>query len=57
MCDQGEKQGFFMNVGAELEYYLFRDDKTPEPLDEVGYFDLTPSHSAMPRPSPCPTPS
>ena len=43
---RAEKQGFFMNVGAELEYYLFQDDKTPEPLDEVGYFDLTPSDSA-----------
>ncbi|MCK9247787.1 MAG: glutamine synthetase family protein [Solirubrobacteraceae bacterium] len=29
------------NVGPELEYYLFRDARTPEPLDEGGYFDLT----------------
>jgi glutamine synthetase len=28
-------------VGPELEYYLFRDDRSPEPLDEGGYFDLT----------------
>jgi glutamine synthetase len=28
-------------VGAELEYYLFRDRRSPEPLDEGGYFDLT----------------
>src|SRR6201991_2844685 len=29
------------NVGPELEYYLFRDNHSTEPLDEGGYFDLT----------------
>ena len=29
------------NVGPELEYFLFRDAKGTEPLDEGGYFDLT----------------
>src|SRR6476619_7602521 len=29
------------NVGPELEYFLFRDDKTTEPLDEGGYFAMT----------------
>ena len=28
-------------VGPELEYFYFRDAKTPEPLDQGGYFDLT----------------
>src|ERR1700755_1568152 len=28
-------------VGPELEYYLFRDSRSTEPLDEGGYFDLT----------------
>jgi len=28
-------------VGPELEYFYFRDPKTPEPLDQGGYFDLT----------------
>src|ERR687892_598281 len=28
-------------VGPELEYFLFRDSKTTEVLDEGGYFDLT----------------
>src|SRR5690349_6838721 len=28
-------------VGLELEYYLFRDTQSVEPLDEGGYFDLT----------------
>ena len=28
-------------VGPELEYFLFRDSKSTEVLDEGGYFDLT----------------
>src|SRR3954466_13517618 len=28
-------------VGAEPEYFLFKDRHTPAPLDEGGYFDLT----------------
>jgi glutamine synthetase len=29
------------NVGPELEYFLFKDDKETEPLDEGGYFAMT----------------
>ena len=29
------------NVGPELEYFLFEDDKGTEPLDEGGYFAMT----------------
>ncbi len=29
------------NVGPELEYYLFKDSRDTEVLDEGGYFDLT----------------
>src|SRR5256886_7803778 len=29
------------NVGPELEYFLFRDDKSTETLDEGGYFAMT----------------
>src|SRR5438309_328094 len=29
------------NVGPELEFFLFRDDKGTEVLDRGGYFDLT----------------
>src|SRR3974377_286948 len=29
------------NVGPELEYFLFRDARSTEVLDEGGYFDLT----------------
>jgi glutamine synthetase len=34
--------GFEMfEVGVEPEYFLFRDRRSTEPLDEGGYFDLT----------------
>src|SRR3712207_3163781 len=29
------------DVGVEPEYFLFRDRRSTEPLDEGGYFDLT----------------
>lgn len=34
--------GFTYYVGPELEYFYFKDSKTPEPLDAGGYFDLIP---------------
>ena len=40
MFRKAEKAGYLLNVGAELEYYYFPDEHTPEPLDNVGYFDL-----------------
>ncbi|MFR2950631.1 MAG: glutamine synthetase beta-grasp domain-containing protein [Collinsella intestinalis] len=46
MFYRAEKLGYIMNVGAELEFYYFPDERTPEPLDAVGYFDLSPSDSA-----------
>ena len=46
MFYKAEKLGYIMNVGGELEFYYFPNETTPEPLDEVGYFDLTPSDSA-----------
>ncbi len=37
-----EEMGFdTFNVGPELEYFLFRDDKGTETLDEGGYFAMT----------------
>ncbi len=33
-------------MGPELEYFYFPDEHTPEPLDNAGYFDLSPSDSA-----------
>src|ERR1051325_1840702 len=39
---RAEAMGFdHFYVGPELEYFLFRDNKGTEVLDEGGYFDLT----------------
>lgn len=46
MFRKAEKAGYLLNVGAELEYYYFPDEHTPEPLDYVGYFDLSVSDAA-----------
>lgn len=46
MFRKAEKAGYLLNLGAELEYYYFPDEHTPEPLDNVGYFDLSVSDAA-----------
>lgn len=46
MFYKAEKAGYLLNVGAELEYCYFPDEHTPEPLDNVGYFDLSVSDAA-----------
>lgn len=46
MFRKAEKAGYLLNVGAELEYYYFPDEHTPEPLDNVGYFDLSVNDAA-----------
>jgi glutamine synthetase len=38
--------GYTFNVGPELEYFYFRDSDGTEPLDQGGYFDLTPRDAA-----------
>jgi glutamine synthetase len=39
---RAEEMGFdAFNVGPELEFFLFRDDKGTDVLDRGGYFDLT----------------
>ena len=41
-CSARTGLGFeLFDVGVEPEYFLFRDNKNAEPLDEGGYFDLT----------------
>src|SRR3989338_5694508 len=40
------KRGFTYYVGPELEYFYFKDAKSPEPLDQGGYFDLIPPDTA-----------
>src|SRR3954454_23299225 len=42
-----ESMGFdTFNVGPEAEYFLFKDDKGAETLDEGGYFAQTTMHAA-----------
>ncbi|MGC8977043.1 MAG: glutamine synthetase family protein [Candidatus Ratteibacteria bacterium] len=36
-----KEKGFTFYVGPELEFFIFKDDKTTEILDEGGYFDVT----------------
>jgi glutamine synthetase len=39
---RAEEMGFdHYYLGPELEFFLFRSDTDPEPLDRGGYFDLT----------------
>ena len=33
--------GYLFNVGPELEFFIFKDEKGTEILDEGGYFDIT----------------
>ena len=43
---RADAAGFVPNVGPDLEYFYFVDDKDPKPLDTAGYFDLTPTDDA-----------
>ena len=38
--------GYTYFVGPELEYFYFKDSSGTEPLDQGGYFDLTPRDAA-----------
>jgi len=38
--------GYTFYVGPELEYFYFRDSESTQPLDQGGYFDLTPLDAA-----------
>jgi glutamine synthetase len=38
--------GYTFYVGPELEYFYFRDTNGTEPLDQGGYFDITPRDAA-----------
>ncbi|MFH1784245.1 MAG: glutamine synthetase family protein [bacterium] len=41
-----KKLGYTFYVGPELEYFYFKDDKTPSVIDEGGYFDFLPLDAA-----------
>jgi len=36
-----KKEGYTFYVGPELEFFIFKDDKSSQILDEGGYFDVT----------------
>jgi glutamine synthetase len=35
------QRGFTFYIGPELEFFIFKDEKTTQILDEGGYFDIT----------------
>ena len=39
---QAAQRGYTFYVSPEIEYFYFRDQHGTEPLDQGGYFDLTP---------------
>lgn len=43
---KAESEGYISNVGPELEYFIFSDPYDPIPVDDAGYFDLTPWDSS-----------
>lgn len=44
---QAEQRGYVFNVGPKIEYFYFADEgPEPVPVDDAGYFDLTPYDSA-----------
>jgi len=44
--ERAKKMGFTFYVGPEIEYFYFRTDKKPEPIDEGNYFELIPNDLA-----------
>ncbi|RKY34362.1 MAG: glutamine synthetase, partial [Candidatus Omnitrophota bacterium] len=38
---KAEEKGYTFYVGPELEFFIFRDEKSTQILDEGGYFDIT----------------
>jgi len=45
--EKAKQMGFTYYVGPELEYFYFKDSKSPEILDKGGYFDLIPRDEAL----------
>ena len=39
--------GYTFYVGPELEFFYFQDSESTEPLDQGGYFDMTPRDAAI----------
>jgi glutamine synthetase len=45
--EKAQRMGFTFYVHPEMEFFLFRSSKAPEPLDQGSYFDLTPLDMAQ----------
>ena len=45
--EKAKQKGYTYYTGPELEYFYFKDSKTPEILDKGGYFDLIPRDEAI----------
>jgi len=43
---QAKDKGFTFYIGPEIEYFYFRNNQVPEPLDEGTYFELIPNDLA-----------
>ena len=43
---QAEDKGYTFYVGPEIEYFYFKNNQVPEPLDEGTYFELIPNDLA-----------
>ena len=41
VCERTAEAGYVLNVGPELEFFYFKGNDDPTPLDNGGYFDLT----------------
>jgi len=48
MLEKAAAAGFdTVNVGPELEYFYFANDRDPTPIDSSGYFDLLPLDASV----------
>lgn len=43
---KAQDMGYTFNIGPELEYFYFEDGKHPTPIENGGYFDMTPMNKA-----------
>lgn len=46
VVERAHMMGFEPNIGCDIEFYYFKNDRATEVLDEGGYFDLTQLDSA-----------
>ncbi|MBU1121758.1 MAG: glutamine synthetase family protein [Candidatus Omnitrophica bacterium] len=41
ILNKAKEKGFTFYIGPELEFFIFKDEKSTQILDEGGYFDIT----------------